>query len=149
MLVSASSRRVVALATALMLGSIACSSDSPKTQASASSAPLSSTASSTSSTSSASSTSSSSSASGEVIAVTVSGGAVAGGVQRKKIALGAAVVLRVTSDIADEVHLHGYDKKADVDAGGTVDIQFTADIPGVFEAELEAAKLKLVELEIS
>jgi hypothetical protein len=79
----------------------------------------------------------------------VAAGAVVGGAQRKQIALGDAVLLRVTSDIADEVHVHGYDKKADVEAGGTVEVSFTADIPGVFEVELENAELKLIELEVS
>jgi hypothetical protein len=94
-------------------------------------------------------TTSSSTATGEAIEVTVAGGAVVGGAQRKQVPLGQAVVLRVTSDVADEVHVHGYDKKADVASGGTAEISFTADIPGIFEVELENAKLKLVDLEIS
>lgn len=87
-------------------------------------------------------------AAGRVITVVVSGGRVEGGFSREKVKLGEAVVLRVTSDTADEVHVHGYDKKADVAAGGTTEISFTADIPGVFEVELEERKLKLLELEV-
>jgi hypothetical protein len=70
-------------------------------------------------------------------------------VQTKDVPLGSEVTLAVTSDTADEVHVHGYDKKANVDAGGIVTIVFVADIPGQFEAELESAHLKLVELRVS
>ena len=46
-------------------------------------------------------------------------------------------MLVVKSDVADEVHLHGYDISRDVPAGGTVRISFTATLPGRFEVELE------------
>ena len=72
-----------------------------------------------------------------------------GGVQTKDVPLGQEVTLNVTSDVADEVHVHGYDKKADVEAGGSVSITFIADIPGQFEVELEDAHLKIVELRVS
>jgi hypothetical protein len=84
-----------------------------------------------------------------VIDLVVSGGKVQGGVQTKDAPLGTDVTLNVTSDVADEVHVHGYDKKGDVEAGGTVTITFTADIPGQFEVELEAAHVKLVEIRVS
>jgi heme/copper-type cytochrome/quinol oxidase subunit 2 len=72
-----------------------------------------------------------------------------GGVQTKDVPLGSTVTLKVTSDVADEVHVHGYDKKGDVEAGSSVTITFTADLPGQFEVELEDAHLKLVELRVS
>jgi heme/copper-type cytochrome/quinol oxidase subunit 2 len=59
------------------------------------------------------------------------------------------VTVRVTSDVADEIHVHGYDLKQDVEAGSTAEISFTADIPGVFEVELENAGFKLADLEVS
>ena len=49
-------------------------------------------------------------------------------------------------DAADEVHVHGYDFSSDVEAGDTVTIEFTADIAGVFEVELEDARLPILEL---
>ena len=72
-----------------------------------------------------------------------------GGVQTKDVPLGSDVTLNVTSDVADEVHVHVYDNKAEVAAGGTATMTFTADIPGQFEVELEGAHLKLVELRVS
>lgn len=75
-------------------------------------------------------------------------GAVQGGVSRVPVRLGSPVTLVVTSDIADEVHLHGYDRKVDVPAGGTASLDFVADQAGVFEAELESRGTQLVQLEV-
>ena len=82
------------------------------------------------------------------IEVRVAGGKVQGGVRREQVRRGDAVVLRVVTDVADEVHLHGYDRSADVGPGKPAQISFTADIPGVFEVELEQRKQKLLELEV-
>ena len=84
----------------------------------------------------------------QVIEILVEGGEVTGG-GRHEVGLGDTVTLRVTSDVDDHVHLHGYDVFQDVAAGNTVDLTFEATIPGVFEVELEDARLPLVELEIS
>ena len=67
---------------------------------------------------------------------------------RVPVNLGSTVALVVTSDVADEVHLHGYDRRADVPVGGTATIDFVADHAGVFEAELESRGIQLVQLEI-
>jgi hypothetical protein len=83
-----------------------------------------------------------------VIAVNVVGGKPQGGVRRERVKVGEAVVLRVVADVADEVHVHGYDRKADVAPGKPAQIRFTADIPGVFEVELEQRRQKLLELEV-
>jgi heme/copper-type cytochrome/quinol oxidase subunit 2 len=45
--------------------------------------------------------------------------------------------------------VHGYDLKGDVAPGRPAIIEFTANVPGVFEVELEEAGLKLVELQVS
>jgi hypothetical protein len=67
---------------------------------------------------------------------------------RVKVKRGSTVQLVVTSDKADEVHLHGYDKSVDVTAGGTARLTFEATIPGVFEVELEHGKVTLVRLQV-
>jgi hypothetical protein len=82
------------------------------------------------------------------IEVRVVGGKPQGGVRRERVQRGETLVLRVVADVADEVHLHGYDRSADVAPGKPAQIRFTADIPGVFEAELEQRRQKLVELEV-
>jgi hypothetical protein len=83
-----------------------------------------------------------------VIEVRVAGGKVQGGVRRERVESGDTVVLRVIADVADHVHLHGYDRTADVAPGKPGQIRFTADIPGVFEVELEDRKQKLLDLEV-
>lgn len=88
-------------------------------------------------------------AAGTVISVTYAGGRVSGVQTREAVALGSQVTIRVTSDIAAEVHLHGYDKMVDVPAGGTAEIPFTADIPGSFECELEGLGKLLFQLRVS
>ena len=72
-----------------------------------------------------------------------------GGIQRPKVKRNARVTLVVHSDTADEVHLHGYDLSADVEAGGTVRIPFVADTPGRFEVELENLGVQLAEITVS
>jgi hypothetical protein len=76
------------------------------------------------------------------------GGAVRGGVSRIPVPLGRQVQLVVTSDVADQVHVHGYDLKADVPAGGSGTVDFTADRSGVFEVELESRGTQLAQLEV-
>lgn len=85
---------------------------------------------------------------GTLIDVTVSAGEVQGG-GRTEVPLGETVTIRVTSDVDDNIHVHGYDVLAEVAAGDTAELTFTADIPGVFEVELEDSGIPLLELEIS
>ena len=82
------------------------------------------------------------------IRVDVEHGKPVGGIERATARKGQQVELVVRSDVPDEVHVHGYDLHADVGAGGTVRIRFTARLTGVFEAELESRKLQIVELTV-
>jgi plastocyanin len=84
----------------------------------------------------------------ETIKVAVRGGKVVPSTHREKVPEGDTVRLVVTTDIADEVHVHGYDLKKDVAAGKTGTIEFVADQSGVFEVELENAGLQLLQLEV-
>ena len=76
------------------------------------------------------------------------GGKVSGVQGRVKVALGSTVTLRVSSDVADEVHLHGYDKRVDVAAGGSAQLSFVASIPGVFALELERSGVELTKIQV-
>jgi hypothetical protein len=82
------------------------------------------------------------------INVEVKGGKPVGGIQHATVKKGQTVAIVVHSDVADEVHVHGYDLHKDVRAGGTVRIAFPATITGVFEAELESRKLQIVEFTV-
>ena len=82
------------------------------------------------------------------INVKVRGGKVSGDTGRITVPVGAPVVLSVSSDVADEIHVHGYDRKANIPAGATASVVFTANTPGVFEVELENSKLQLLQLQV-
>ncbi|MDQ4090934.1 MAG: hypothetical protein M3163_11630 [Actinomycetota bacterium] len=83
-----------------------------------------------------------------VLAVTVRGGSVVEGAARQRATLNQPVTIRVTSDVAEEVHVHGYDKRVNVAAGGTAEVAFVANIPGVFEVEFERSHKLLFTLEV-
>lgn len=69
-------------------------------------------------------------------------------VRRYSVRKGRKVVVLVTSQLADHVHLHGYDLMADVAPGKRATIRFTASAPGRFEIELEDRGLEIAELEV-
>ena len=71
-----------------------------------------------------------------------------GGIKTLSFAKGDRVQLRVVSDVADEIHIHGYDLKKDVAKGGSVSFSFPATIEGRFEIELEHAGTQIANLEV-
>ena len=83
-----------------------------------------------------------------IVRVVVVNGAPQGGIVRETVRKGDRVVLVVESDVADEVHLHGYDITRDVAADGTVRVRFVADVPGRFEVELENRATQIAELTV-
>lgn len=83
------------------------------------------------------------------IEVEIAGGEVLGGPPAVAVELGSIVRLAVTVDVEDHVHVHGYDLFADVGPGSPAEIVFSADVPGVFEIELEESHLLLAEIEVS
>ncbi len=83
------------------------------------------------------------------VSITLVGASPRGGIARPKVERGDRVVIVVRSDVADEVHLHGYDIAKPVAAGGSVRIPFRATIPGRFEVELEERHVLLAEITVS
>ena len=73
-------------------------------------------------------------------------GSTVAGPDRIEASVGEEIVIVVTADVADEVHLHGYDLFADVAPGDSATLEVVTDIPGIFEMELEGARLVLTEL---
>jgi hypothetical protein len=82
------------------------------------------------------------------IRIVVVNGAPKGGIVRETVDKGDRVVLVVKSDVADEIHLHGYDVSRDVEAGGTARLPFKATIPGRFEVELEARGVQIADVTV-
>lgn len=85
----------------------------------------------------------------QTIMVSAVGGAPEGGVQRVQVDIGSVVALMVTSDVAEEVHVHGYDILRAVSDGHPAHFAFNAEIPGVFEVEFEGSGRLLLQLQVS
>src|SRR6185295_7848102 len=81
--------------------------------------------------------------------ITVVNGQPQGGVKTVSFKKNDQVVLKVDSDTADEIHVHGYDLKKDVEKGGSVTFTFKATIEGRFEVELENAGTQIANLEVT
>lgn len=81
--------------------------------------------------------------------IVVKGGKPVGGVAELVFSAGDRVRFRVDSDVADEIHLHGYEIKKEVEAGGSIGFDFAATIEGVFEAELEEQGVQILELQVN
>jgi len=80
--------------------------------------------------------------------IDVRGGKPAGGIKKLTYTKGDQVSFRVNSDVADEIHVHGYDFHKDVPAGGSVSFSFPATIEGVFVIELEAKGEQIAQLTV-
>lgn len=84
-----------------------------------------------------------------VVSVVVEGGVPKGGIVRRTVDKGDRVVLVVKSDVADEVHVHGYDVSRDVAPGRAARIAFVAKLPGRFEVELEERGVQVADLTVN
>lgn len=80
------------------------------------------------------------------IRIVVRGGKPVGGVKDVTVPKNARAVIVITSDAADELHLHGYNVKRDLTPGKTARLPFRATIEGTVEAELEERGLPLVRI---
>lgn len=81
-----------------------------------------------------------------VVRVSVRDGTPVGGVRRVTVGKGRRVTLIVTSNVADHVHLHGYNIMRDVAPGMPARISFRATIVGTVEAELEDRRVPLARI---
>ena len=85
----------------------------------------------------------------QTIMVNVVDGAPEDGVQRAQVDVGSVVALMITSEVTEEVHVHGYDILRAVSDGRPAHFAFNAEIPGVFEVEFEGSGRLLLQLEVS
>lgn len=67
---------------------------------------------------------------------------------RAEVETGTTVRIVVTSDQADELHLHGYDLTAEVGPGQEGVLEFVADQAGLFELETHDTHLALLQLQV-
>ena len=80
--------------------------------------------------------------------IVVKGGEPVGGVEELEFTECERIRFTVVSDVADHVHVHGYDLMKDVSAGGQATFSFKATITGIFEAELEDRGVQVVSLRV-
>ena len=80
--------------------------------------------------------------------IVVKGGKPVGGVQDIAVTKGQPVRFTVQSDVAAEIHVHGYNFKKDVPKNGSVSFNFPATIDGGFVIELEARGEQIAALKV-
>ena len=81
--------------------------------------------------------------------IVVRDGEPVGGIVEFEYDAGEQVRFRVSSDEADEVHVHGYEVEEEIPAGSTVTLSFPADIEGIFEVELHGSEKQIAELRVN
>lgn len=81
--------------------------------------------------------------------IRVEGGVKVDGPDTISVAQGETVVFQVVADVADEVHVHGYDLLFETVPGEPIVVEFMADATGIFEVELEESHLDLVNIEVT
>jgi len=80
--------------------------------------------------------------------IVVKNGKPVGGVQDINVKKGGQVRFTVQSDVADEIHVHGYNFHKDVPKNGSVSFSFPATIDGGFVIELESRGEQIAALKV-
>lgn len=108
----------------------------------------SSSSSSSSSSTSSSSTSSESSTAARTIDITVTGNKVSPPPTTVDLGVGQSLTLTVTSDHADQLHLHGFEIEKDLVAGKPLSVTVTGAQPGVYDVETHHPELRLLKIAV-
>jgi heme/copper-type cytochrome/quinol oxidase subunit 2 len=72
-----------------------------------------------------------------------------GKVTKLEFTEGETVKFRVTSDVLEEVHVHGYNIAKDLEPGKVTTVSFPATITGIFEIEYEHAGEQIGQLRVN
>lgn len=150
--VSSRSRGVVTLvlAAAVVLGASGCGDDAEPTGPDESSSPSpSESESTTEATETATETASEpATPEGQVIDITIADGKVDPSGERVDAKVGEELTLRITSDAADELHVHSTPEQVVPFGVGTTIVPLTLDRPGVVDVELHELEIVIVQLEV-
>src|SRR3954462_4166525 len=87
--------------------------------------------------------------SGGPVVIHVVNGKPQGGIQKITVNKGDPVKFTVDSDVADEIHVHGYNFHKDVKKNGSVSFSFPAKIDGIFVIELESRSEQIASLQVN
>ena len=86
------------------------------------------------------------------VKITVEGGVATGAPERLPVTIGQTVRITITSDVAEELHVHGIEQSLDLPAGEKQTLEFVVPAdpgPGLYDVELETSALLLFQLEVS
>jgi len=82
--------------------------------------------------------------------VTIAGGKVsAGGHAVVKAKRGQTIRINGVSDVAESLHVHGYDKTLELKPGKQASVEFLADTKGIFEVETHESGKLVFKLQVS
>ena len=85
----------------------------------------------------------------EATVIHVVGGQPVGGKQKISVRKGDTIRLKVTSDEAGEIHVHGFDLEEEAAPGKPASFTFTANIEGRFEVESHASNAQIAEISVN
>ena len=81
-------------------------------------------------------------------AIRIQNGKPVGGAKEITVKSGSTVRLAITSNTAEEVHVHGYDRLLEVTPGKPARVSFPAKLEGVFDIESHRTETKLASLKV-
>ncbi|QNE21018.1 hypothetical protein F1D05_27800 [Kribbella qitaiheensis] len=81
--------------------------------------------------------------------VTVANGKVSPNGASIKVKAGQSVLVTAVSDVAEELHIHGYDKELELTPGKLQSVKFTANMKGTFEVETHKSGKLVAKLVVS
>jgi Cu-Zn family superoxide dismutase len=85
----------------------------------------------------------------EAPTIVIAAGEPVGGASELEYSAGDQIRFTVESDVAEEIHVHGYDLSKEVPPEGRVGFSFPAEIEGIFEVEMEARGAQIAELRVN
>ena len=80
--------------------------------------------------------------------IVIEDGKIVQGDETINVTEGDTLILRVTSDVNEELHVHGYDEAVQLEKGRTATLTFVADVTGRFPFELEESRIDLGVIEV-
>ena len=81
--------------------------------------------------------------------ITIKNGEIVSGEKTVSVIQGENIMIELTTDVEDEIHLHGYDISVRITPHDPAVLQFTADKTGRFSYELEHAGIELGAIEVN
>jgi heme/copper-type cytochrome/quinol oxidase subunit 2 len=81
--------------------------------------------------------------------VVIADGEVTPNAERVEVGVGTSVILQIRSDVADEIHVHGYDEEIAVEPGKPATLEFGADETGRYEIETHESHKLVYQLVVT